>query len=42
MVSGAPPAVITQNERFLGCDNIILGVRFGSFGMGNYFFSTER
>jgi hypothetical protein len=28
MVSGVPPVDITQNERFLGCDTVILVVRY--------------
>jgi hypothetical protein len=27
MVSGIPPVGITQNERFLSCDTVILGLR---------------
>jgi hypothetical protein len=27
MVSGTPPVVITQNERFLSCYTVLLGVR---------------
>jgi hypothetical protein len=27
MVSGIPPVGITQNERFLSCDTLLLGVR---------------
>jgi hypothetical protein len=30
MVSGIHPLGITQNERFLSCDTVLLGVRFGS------------
>jgi hypothetical protein len=29
MVSGIPPVGITQNERFLSCDTILLRVRYG-------------
>jgi hypothetical protein len=28
MVSGIPPVDITQNEPFLSCDTVLLGVRF--------------
>ena len=28
MVSGIPPVGIIQNERFLSCDTVLLGVRF--------------
>jgi hypothetical protein len=28
MVSGIPPVGITQNERFLSCDTVLLGVRY--------------
>jgi hypothetical protein len=29
MFSGIPPMGITQNERFLSCDAVLLGVRYG-------------
>jgi hypothetical protein len=29
MLSVLPPVSITQNERFLSCDAILLGVRYG-------------
>ena len=28
MVSGIPPVGINQNERFLSCDTLLLGVRY--------------
>jgi hypothetical protein len=28
MVPDIPPVDITQNERFLSCDNVLLGVRY--------------
>jgi hypothetical protein len=28
MVSGIPPVGITQNELFLGCDTVLVGVRY--------------
>jgi hypothetical protein len=28
MVSSIPPVGITQNERFLSCDTVLIGVRF--------------
>jgi hypothetical protein len=28
MASGVPPVGITQNERFLSCDTVLLGVRY--------------
>jgi hypothetical protein len=31
MVSGIPPVGITQNERFLSCDTVLLGVRYASY-----------
>jgi hypothetical protein len=28
MVSGIPPVGITQNDNFLSCDTVLLGVRY--------------
>jgi hypothetical protein len=28
MVPGIPPVGINQNERFLSCDSVLLGVRY--------------
>jgi hypothetical protein len=37
MVSGIPPVGIAQNERFLSCDTVLLGVRFNeSFRICDY------
>jgi hypothetical protein len=35
MVSGIPPLGITQNERFLSCDTILLGVCYVSSFLKN-------
>jgi hypothetical protein len=41
MVWSAPPVGITQYQRFLSCDTVLLWVRFGSFGKGNAFFPQK-